>query len=131
LTTQYMDEADQLADNIVVIDNGMVIAEGTADELKARVGSDRVELKLAKAYDMEKACSILDGEAVHADSGRRIISITTQGGVTRLKEILQRFELAGLDVENVSLNRPTLDDVFLALTGHAATEENEADQHKK
>ncbi|HWV73265.1 MAG TPA: ATP-binding cassette domain-containing protein [Pseudosphingobacterium sp.] len=131
LTTQYMDEADQLADNIVVIDNGVVIAEGTSDELKARVGSDRVELKLAKAYDMEKACSILDGEAVHADSGRRIISITTQGGVTRLKEILQRFELAGLDVENVSLNRPTLDDVFLALTGHAATEENEADQHKK
>jgi len=131
LTTQYMDEADQLADNIVVIDNGMVIAEGTADELKARVGSDRVELKLAKAYDMEKACSILDGEAVHADSGRRIISITTQGGVTRLKEILQRFESAGLDVENVSLNRPTLDDVFLALTGHAATEETETDQHKK
>ena len=131
LTTQYMDEADQLADNIVVIDNGMVIAEGTADELKARVGSDRVELKLAKAYDMEKACSILDGEAVHADSGRRIISITTQGGVARLKEILQRFELAGLDLENVSLNRPTLDDVFLALTGHAATEETEADQHKK
>jgi ABC-2 type transport system ATP-binding protein len=131
LTTQYMDEADQLADNIVVIDNGMVIAEGTADELKARVGSDRVELKLAKAYDMEKACSILDGEAVHADSGRRIISITTQGGVARLKEILQRFESAGLDVENVSLNRPTLDDVFLALTGHAATEETETDQHKK
>ncbi|MFC6099979.1 ATP-binding cassette domain-containing protein [Olivibacter domesticus] len=131
LTTQYMDEADQLADRIVVIDNGLVIAEGTADELKARVGSDRVELKLAKEDDIEKAHALMNGESVHTNTDRRIISVTTKGGITRLKEILQRFESAGLEVENVSLNRPTLDDVFLALTGHAATEETEADQHKK
>ncbi len=125
LTTQYMDEADQLADWIVVIDNGKVIAEGTADELKARVGSDRVELKLARKEDMDRAQSVMDGEALHAEVERRIISVTTQGGVARLKEILQRFESAGIDVENVSLNRPTLDDVFLALTGHAASEQEE------
>src|SRR5690606_38612994 len=85
LTTQYMDEADQLADWIVVIDNGKVIAEGTADELKARVGSDRVELKLARKEDMDRAQSVMDGEALHAEVERRIISVTTQGGVARLK----------------------------------------------
>ncbi|GAA4307214.1 ATP-binding cassette domain-containing protein [Compostibacter hankyongensis] len=131
LTTQYMEEADQLADRIVVIDNGQVIAEGTADELKARVGSDRVALKLAAESDMQAACRVMDGEAVHTDFNRRIISITTQGGVTRLREILQRFESAGLQVENVSLNRPTLDDVFLALTGHSATDEPEENELEK
>jgi ABC-2 type transport system ATP-binding protein len=126
-----MDEADQLADQIMVIDNGKVIAEGTADELKTRVGSDRIELKLTAQHDMEKARTVLDGEAVHMDYDRRVISVTTKGGVTRLKEILQRFESAGLEVENVSLNRPTLDDVFLELTGHATTEEADGDKTKK
>lgn len=131
LTTQYMDEADQLADQIIVIDNGKVIAEGTADELKSRVGSDRVELKLAKGSDMEKARLLMDGETLHTDPDRRIISVTTQGGVSRLKEILLIFESGQIEVENVSLNRPTLDDVFLALTGHAATEELEDNQFEK
>jgi ABC-2 type transport system ATP-binding protein len=80
---------------------------------------------------MEKARTVLDGEAVHMDYDRRVISVTTKGGVTRLKEILQRFESAGLEVENVSLNRPTLDDVFLELTGHATTEEADGDKTKK
>lgn len=123
LTTQYMDEADQLADGIVVIDNGKVIAEGTADELKARVGSDHIELRLAERADMEKACSLLDGEVLQTEVERRRISVTTRGGVKKLKEILQRLEAGSIEVETVALNRPTLDDVFLALTGHTATQE--------
>lgn len=125
LTTQYMEEADQLADRVVVIDNGWVIAEGTSDALKARVGSDRVELRLADGKDMERAQSLMRGEAVHLDPAKRMISVTAQGGVSMLKDMLLRFEAEGVAIENVSLNRPTLDDVFLAFTGHMAVEESQ------
>jgi ABC-2 type transport system ATP-binding protein len=125
LTTQYMEEADQLADRVVVIDNGRVIAEGTSDALKARVGSDRVELRLADGRDMERAQSLMQGEAVHLDPAKRMISVTAQGGVSMLKDMLLRFEAEGVAIENVSLNRPTLDDVFLAFTGHMAVEESQ------
>lgn len=121
LTTQYMDEADHLADKIVVIDNGQVIAKGTADELKAQVGSDRLELTIAKKSDFSKAQRIVDGKGLQANEDERLLSVATKGGVTELKKVLIKLDDAGIGVDSVELRRPTLDDVFLSLTGHAAT----------
>lgn len=129
LTTQYMDEADHLADEIVVIDNGQVIAKGTADELKAQVGSDRLELTIAKQSDFTKAQRIVDGKGLQANAEERLLSVATKGGVAELKKVLVKLDDAGIAVDSVELRRPTLDDVFLSLTGHAATkdEKKEAD----
>lgn len=121
LTTQYMDEADHLADEIVVIDNGQVIAQGTADELKAQVGSDRLELTIAKKSDFNKAKRIVDGKGLQANEEERLLSVATKGGVAELKKLLVKLDDAGIGVDSVELRRPTLDDVFLSLTGHAAT----------
>lgn len=125
LTTQYMEEADQLADNIVVIDGGKVIAEGTADELKAQVGSDRLELTIAKKSSFSKAQKIVDGEGLQIDAENRTISISSKQGVGELREVLKQLDAAKIEVENVSLHRPTLDDVFLTLTGHTTSKEEE------
>jgi ABC-2 type transport system ATP-binding protein len=130
LTTQYMDEADYLADNIVVLDDGRIIAEGTSDQLKGRVGSDRLEITIGKNSNFNKAREVVDGKGLKADPDRRVISITSKGGVKTLKNVLQQLEEAKIDVETVSLHRPTLDDVFLTLTGHAATQEQEAETAK-
>jgi ABC-2 type transport system ATP-binding protein len=131
LTTQYMEEADQLADKIVVIDGGKVIAEGTSDSLKKLVGSDRLEIVIASAKDFEKAQKVIDGKAQEVDSERRVISIATKGGVNELRQILQRLEDAGIKVESVSLHRPTLDDVFLTLTGRKTAQEEPDDKQNK
>jgi ABC-2 type transport system ATP-binding protein len=125
LTTQYMEEADQLADNIVVIDNGKVIAEGTANQLKAKVGSDHLELTVSKKSSFEKAVAAVSGEKLVTDSERRTISVAAKGGVNKLKQILEKFEKANIAIDSVSLERPTLDDVFLSLTGHGT------DKHKE
>lgn len=127
LTTQYMDEADNLADNIVVIDGGKVIAEGTADTLKAKVGADRLEITIAKKSSLEKALAVIDGDGVQVDRDRRTISIASKGGVSNLKNVLQHLENAKIAVETISLHRPTLDDVFLSLTGHAASKDEEVE----
>lgn len=123
LTTQYMDEADHLADSIVVIDGGKVIAEGTPDELKAKIGSDRLELTIGEKSNFEKAKQAVDGDALKADAERRVLSIASTGGIATLRAALDRLEKAKIDVESISLHRPTLDDVFLTLTGHSATNE--------
>jgi ABC-2 type transport system ATP-binding protein len=120
LTTQDMDEADRLADKIVVIDGGKIIAEGTSDELKLRVGSERLEVTIAgRVSSFEAAKNVFDddGDGLHLDSKRRTLSLATKGGVHQLKQVLSRLDEAGLDVEHVSFRRPTLDDVFLTLTG--------------
>lgn len=127
LTTQYMDEADQLADEIVVIDNGKVIATGTPDQLKAKTGSDRLELTVSKKSNFEAAKKAIDGKKLQADEERRTLSIATKGGVRELKQVLQRLEELEVEVESVELRRPTLDDVFLSLTGHEATKKIEAE----
>jgi ABC-2 type transport system ATP-binding protein len=120
LTTQDMDEADRLADKIVVIDGGKIIAEGTSDELKLRVGSERLEVTIAggvSSFEAAKNVFDDDGDGLHLDSKRRTLSLATKGGVHQLKQVLSRLDEAGVDVEHVSFRRPTLDDVFLTLTG--------------
>jgi ABC-2 type transport system ATP-binding protein len=131
LTTQYLEEADQLADRIVVIDGGKVIAEGTADELKQKIGNERLELVIDAKSDFAKAQSIIVGEAKQVDAKRRTISIATTGGVAQLKKVLALLEAAKVDVESLSLHKPTLDDVFLNLTGRTAVAETEEDETPK
>lgn len=123
LTTQHMDEADNLADRVIVIDNGHVIAEGTSSDLKTKVGADRLEVTVSPDSDFDKAQKLVEGESKKVDADGRTISITTKDGVADLKRVLQILSEASIHVSNVSLHRPTLDDVFLTLTGHTTNKE--------
>jgi ABC-2 type transport system ATP-binding protein len=121
LTTQYLDEADRLADLIAVIDRGRVIAEGTPDELKDRVGGERLEVHLAEASAVEtavRALAPMSDEPPVADGETIRVPVTRRSGT--IVEAVRRLDDAGVAVDDLGLRRPTLDDVFLALTGHAA-----------
>lgn len=131
LTTQYLEEADQLADRIAVIDNGRVIAEGTADELKEKVGKERIEFSFSSESAFMKAKKALAKETTQEDEERRTISISNDTGVKKLKSLLEKFEKAKVSVEGLSLHKPTLDDVFLKLTGHEASVSNPDETDKK
>ncbi|CAL9375495.1 Daunorubicin_doxorubicin resistance ATP-binding protein DrrA [Actinosynnema sp. ALI-1.44] len=113
LTTQYLEEADRLADRIVVLHKGKVAAEGTADALKAQVGGDRVDLSFATAADLGAATARLDG---FPDPERLVLSVPSDGSAAHLHRLLDDLRAAGVPVTRVSSHRPTLDDVFLALT---------------
>lgn len=125
LTTQYLEEADQLADKIAVLDGGKIIAEGTADELKSKVGKERLELVIDTDQHFEKALSVMQGEGQQSDSKKRTLSISVNDGVKEVKRVLDSMSAAGIEVESLSLHKPTLDDVFLRLTGHAAEQSKE------
>jgi ABC-2 type transport system ATP-binding protein len=134
LTTQYLEEADLLADNIVVIDHGKVIAEGTADQLKSQVGGERLEVTLGDAADVPAAVSLLSplaaGEPSY-DEGRRSIVVPVSGGAAMLADALRRLDGDGIRIDDVGLRRPTLDDVFLTLTGHTAEAEAEREPESR
>jgi ABC-2 type transport system ATP-binding protein len=121
LTTQYLEEADQLADRIVVIDRGSVIAEGTSGELKAEVGGDRIEVTVAQESDLASAREVLavhgKGE-VHLDLERRVVDASVPDGARSISAIAAALSAAGVLIDDLGMVRPSLDDVFLTLTGH-------------
>jgi ABC-2 type transport system ATP-binding protein len=125
LTTQYLDEADRLADRIAVVDAGRVIAEGTSAELKARVGGESLEVTVPRGGGLKEAASVLERYAygdggVRVDAERRYVGTTVAGGSGLLAAVVRDLDAAGVEVDELGLHRPTLDDVFLTLTGHAA-----------
>ena len=127
LTTQYLEEADQLADEIAVIDHGKVIARGTSDALKKQVGGERLEIVVESqniAKTMEVVATV-SGNKATLDEGLRMISAPVSTGATALIETLRSLDAAGIHPLDVGLKRPSLDDVFLSLTGHAAEEKVE------
>lgn len=125
LTTQYLEEVDQLANQIVVIDQGRVIARGTANELKAQIGGERLELKLAPDSDVPTALQTLrpysSGE-IQVDDFSRQLAVPITQGTRQLPAIIRDLDSAGLLLDELALRRPTLDDVFLTVTGHSTSE---------
>jgi len=125
LTTQYLDEADHLAATIVIIDGGRVIAQGTPNELKSRVGADMVELHTIDVATMQRAAAVLASLGVaepSTDPSTRRCALAAPGGSKLLPIVVRALDDAEVPVEDIALRRPTLDEVFLALTGHSATD---------
>ncbi|MFK0135355.1 ATP-binding cassette domain-containing protein [Streptomyces rubiginosohelvolus] len=125
LTTQYLDEADQLADRISLIDHGRAVAEGAPDELKARVGGDRIDVVLRDASRLAEAAALLGGEGLTLDPDRRRIGAPAPDRMAALTRTVRVLDEAGIEAEDIAVRRPTLDEVFLSLTGQPAAEQTE------
>ncbi|WP_440572789.1 ATP-binding cassette domain-containing protein [Streptomyces sp. KR2] len=119
LTTQYLEEADQLADQIAVINRGQVIAEGTADELKTKTGGDRIDVILHDVAQLERAASLLPGD-VDKDEDQRMVSASISNRMAALTETVRALQEAGIEAEDIAVRRPTLDEVFMHLTKEEA-----------
>jgi ABC-2 type transport system ATP-binding protein len=131
LTTQYLEEADRLANTIAVVDDGKVIAQGTSDELKDHVGGEVIEIHLADRAGAGAAGDELAGLGSGAAKGDAVsgqVTLPVTDGAGTLVEVVRRLDQAGIKVADIALRRPTLDDVFLALTGHSAEEDGGADE---
>jgi ABC-2 type transport system ATP-binding protein len=123
LTTQYLEEADELADTIAVVDHGKIIARGTADELKTQVGGERIEVVVHERSEMERAVGLIRpfgvGDAVTEPHTRKL-TLPSTGGAQALVQVVGALTEASIVIDDIGVRRPTLDDVFMSLTGHAA-----------
>ncbi len=129
LTTQYLEEADELADMIAVVDRGKIIARGTADELKREVGGERIDIVVRHAADIPRITEVMGAldatlAQVTVDEHTRRLSIATNGGANALMALVRTVAAEDVEIDDIGLHRPTLDDVFLSLTGHAAENES-------
>lgn len=126
LSTQYLEEADRLADRISVVDNGRAIATGTSAELKAQVGGERLEATVSRREGLGPAVETFerhgDGPA-QVEEERRHVVVPMRGGARKLPEVVRELDLRGVELDDLAVRLPTLDDVFLTLTGHAAEEQ--------
>ena len=133
LTTQHLDEADQLADRIAVVDHGTVIAEGTAAQLKAKVGGERVQLTIAPGSSLAAARDVLGRHAdgpPQVDEAARTVEAAVVAGPRRMPDIVRDLDAAGVLLDDIAIRRPSLDDVFLTLTGRAAGDGGPADDER-
>ncbi|MFJ3443222.1 ATP-binding cassette domain-containing protein [Streptomyces sp. NPDC086081] len=132
LTTQYLEEADHLAHDIAVVDHGRVIAQGTSDQLKARTGGERVEVVVHERERIRTAAEVLTGFGkgeVTVEDHMRKLTVPVTGGAKLLAEVIRELDTRGIEIDDIGLRRPTLDDVFLSLTGHVAeAEDDESDE---
>ncbi|MFE2874821.1 ATP-binding cassette domain-containing protein [Streptomyces roseus] len=123
LTTQYLEEADHLAHDICVVDQGKVIARGTSDQLKAQTGGERVEVVVHEREHMDGARAVLAGFGkgeTTVEQHTRKLTVPVSGGAKLLAEVIRELDSRGIEIDDIALRRPTLDDVFISLTGHAA-----------
>ncbi|GHF87505.1 daunorubicin resistance protein DrrA family ABC transporter ATP-binding protein [Streptomyces filamentosus] len=139
LTTQYLEEADHLAHDIAVVDHGKVIARGTSDQLKARTGGERVEVVVHERAAVAPAREVLARygpgdrglDDVSVEDHTRKLTVPVTGGAKLLAEVIRDLDAVGIEIDDIGLRRPTLDDVFISLTGHAAAREREEDGEER
>jgi ABC-2 type transport system ATP-binding protein len=121
LTTQYLEEADRLADHIALLDGGKLVAEGTAEELKRLTPGGHIRLKFADPTDLESAAAVLD--TISRDDSQLALQVASDGGIKSIRSVLDQLESRSIEADSLTVHTPDLDDVFFALTGQTTTNE--------